>query len=66
MIASSSLLKTVETGTVGPVLRPSTAAPSRHLRTVFGLVSSVILNPEAEACDHWIAALTACVVVAIP
>ena len=34
--------------------------------TVFGLIPSSRLNVVSEACDRCIAALTACVVVALP
>ena len=38
IIASSSRLRTVERGSVGPALRSSTVARLRHFRTVFGLM----------------------------
>jgi hypothetical protein len=38
----------------------------RHFATVFGLIPSSRLSVESEACDRCIAALTACVVVALP
>jgi hypothetical protein len=38
----------------------------RHFATVFGLIPKPRLNSESEAWDRCIAALTACVVVALP
>ena len=57
----SSLLRTVERGTLGPVLRSSTVSRLRHFKTVFGLIPNVSLSSLAEADDRCIAALTACV-----
>ena len=44
----------------------STVARFRHFATVLGLMPRSRLNCESEACDRSIAALTACVVVALP
>ena len=44
----------------------STVARFRHLATVLGMMPSSLLSAESEACDRCIAALTACVVVALP
>jgi hypothetical protein len=63
--ASSGSVKTVERGSVGPVFISSTVARFRHFATVFRLMPSSWLNCESEACDRFIAALTACVVVTL-
>jgi PAS domain S-box-containing protein len=66
IIASSASDRTVERGSVGPVFMSSTVVRFRHFATVLGLMPSSRLNCESEACDRCIAALTACVVVALP
>jgi hypothetical protein len=57
---------TVDGGSADPVLISSIVARLRHFATVLGLVHSSRLNSAGEACDRCIAALTACVVVALP
>lgn len=65
-VASSASVSTVDRGSVGPVFISSTVARLRHFATVFGLMLSSRLSCASEACDRCIAALTACVVVALP
>jgi hypothetical protein len=64
IIASSSALRTVELGYVGPVLRSSTVSRLRHFATVLTLILSSRLSVAVVACDRCIAVLIACVVVA--
>jgi hypothetical protein len=64
--ASSASVRMVDRGSVGPVFRSSTVARLRHFATVLGLMPSSRLSCASEACDRCIAALTACVVVALP
>ena len=64
-MASSSSLRTVERGSLGPVFTSSTVWRLRHLATVLGLIPSSRLSSAIKACDHCIAALTAYVVVAL-
>ncbi len=52
--------------TLGPVLRSSTVARLRCFATVFGLRPNSRLSCASEACDRYIVALTANVVVALP
>lgn len=66
MTITNSTVRTVERGSVGPVFMSSTVARCRHFATVFGLMLSSRLNCASEACDRCIAALMACVVVALP
>jgi hypothetical protein len=56
----------VERGSFGPVFKSFTVARLRHFATVFGTMPSSLLNCASEACDRCIAALTACVVAALP
>ena len=65
-IASSASVRVVERGSFGPVFRSSTVARLRHFATVLGLMPNSRLSVASEACDRCIAALTACVVVALP
>ena len=58
--------QTVERGSAGPVFLSSTVARFRHFATVLGLMPNSRLSCASEACDRCIAALTACVVVALP
>jgi hypothetical protein len=64
--ASSASVKVVERGAFGPVFKSWTVVRLRHFATVFGFIPSSRLSVESEACDRCIAALTACVVVALP
>ena len=66
IIASSDELRTVELGSVGPVLRSSNVSRLRHLATVLTLMPSSRLSAAVVACDRYIVALIACVVVAQP
>ncbi len=63
---SSSSPRTVERGSLGPVLRSSTDCRLRHLATVFGSMPNSRPGSAVEACDRCIAALMACVAVAQP
>ena len=65
-IASSASVSTVERASVGPVFLSSTVARLRHFATVLGLMPNPRLSCASEACDRYIAALTACVVVVLP
>ena len=65
-MASSPWLRTVERGSFGPVFRSSTDLRFRHSAAVFGVIPISRLNSVVEACDRRSAALTACVVVALP
>jgi glycerate kinase len=53
-------------GSVGPVFISATVARLRHFATVLGLMPSSRRSCASAACDRCIAALTACVVVALP
>jgi hypothetical protein len=55
-----------ERGSLGAVFMPSIVARLRHFATVFGLMPRSLLNCASDACDRCGAALTACVVVALP
>lgn len=63
--ASSASLRTLERGSVGPVLLFSTVARLRQVATVSGVIPTCRLNCASDACDRCIAALTACAVVAL-
>lgn len=65
-VASSTWVNTVDRGSDGPVFISSTVARFRHFATVLGLIPNSRLSCANEACDRCIAALTACVVVALP
>ena len=56
----------LERGFLGPVFKSSTVVRLRHFATVLGLMPSSLLRCASEACDRCIAALTACVVEALP
>jgi hypothetical protein len=56
----------MDRGSVGQVFTSSTVDRFRHFATVFGSMPSSRLSCVSEACDCCIAALTACVVVALP
>ncbi|EXL02361.1 hypothetical protein BG36_15240 [Aquamicrobium defluvii] len=51
---------------VGPIFMSSGVGRFRHFATVFGLMPSSRLSYASEAWDRVVAALTACVVVALP
>jgi hypothetical protein len=57
----SSALRTVELGSVGPVLRSPIVSRLRYLATVLTFIPSPRLSAAVIACDRCIAALTACV-----
>ena len=58
-------VRTVGCSSVGPVFILSTVARSLHFATVFGMMPSSRPNCVSEACDRCIAALTACLAVAL-
>lgn len=64
-VTSSASAGTIDRGSDGPVFISSNVACLRHVETVLGLMSSSRLSSASEGCDHFIAALTACVVVAL-
>jgi hypothetical protein len=66
MAASWFSVRTVDQGFFRLVFMSSTVARLRHFATVFGLMPNSRHNGASEACDHCIAGLTACVVVALP
>jgi hypothetical protein len=66
IIASSASARTVDRGSVGPVFISSTVARFRHFATVLGFMPSSLPSCASEACDGCVAALRACVVVALP
>ncbi len=53
-------------GSLGQVLRSSTVWRLLHFATVLALMPSSMLSGAIETYDRCIAALTACVVVALP
>src|SRR6516162_2120164 len=65
-IASSSSAKTVERGSFGPMGASWTKDRFFHLATVLGLMPWRSASSLAVAFDRCIAALIACVVVALP
>jgi hypothetical protein len=64
-IASSSGLRTLDRIS-GPIGASTTKSRFRHFATVFALRPCRALSTAIEAFDRCIAALTACVVVALP
>ena len=65
-IASSASGRTKERGSHGSVFMSSNVARLRNFSTVLWVKPKSRLRCASEACDRCIAALTACVVVALP
>lgn len=59
-------MEKISIGEVFRVFKSSTVALLRHFATVLGLMPSSLLSCASEACNRCIAALTACVVAALP
>lgn len=65
-IACQDSVRTVERGSLGPVFRSPAVTRFRHVATVFGSTPGSRLSAAIKACDRLNAAMTVCVVVALP